>query len=142
MSKKTNAQLEEELALVKEQLKTKEEREAELTDEIKEMENRDFKAVGGRVGNNIRVLTPDEYREFSAESGLIMGRDPKVKTKCSVEELRALINSKWTPSMVMEKHGLSAEDLKQLVWKLSKAELRGSPIKYSIERDNFDRSGA
>ena len=125
---------------LKEELKSKKEKEAELTATINDMENRDFTIVDGRVGNSsILVMTPDEYRAYSKEHGRVMGRPEGTKTRCTIEELRALINSKWTPSMVMEKHGLSKEDLKQLVWKLSQSELRDTPIKYSIERDNFDR---
>ena len=121
------------MAKTKEQLAK--EKEAKLAAEINDMSN-------GLNGNmNIKVMTPDEYREYSKEKGLIMGRHPNQKTKCSIEELRALINSNWTPKMVMEKHGLSAEDLKQLVWKLSKVELRDKPIKFSIEGNFFGKEG-
>ena len=140
MAQKTKEELQEENKALAAKLSEKEEKEQQLVEEIEAMQDRDFKAVDGVVaGTNIRVMTPDEYREYSSERGLIMGRRPDVKTNCSIEELRALINSKWTPSMVMEKHGLNAEDLKQLVWKLSKKEMREKPIKYSIERDFFDR---
>ncbi len=126
--------------------KTEEEIEAEVekrvTARIEAMEDRDFRPVKGRVaGTKIRVMTPDEYKAYSAENGLIMGRKPNEKTKCGIEELRSIINSNWTPGMVMEKHGLNAEDLKQVVWKLSNSELRERAIKYSIERDNFSREG-
>jgi len=122
---------------------SKAKKEAALTKEIQEMENNTYQIVGGQVNNTkIKVFTPDEYKEYSKqEHGLIMGRHPEQKTNCSIEELRALINSNWTPKMVMEKHGMSAEDLKQLVWKLSKAELRDKPIKYSIEGNFFSREG-
>ncbi len=126
--------------------KTEAEIEAEVsrrvTKAIEDMGDRDFKAKDGRVaGTGIRVMTPDEYRIHSAKSGLIMGRKPDETTKCSIEELRALINSNWSPSMVMEKHGLDVEGLKQLIWKLSKEELREKPIKFNIERDFFGREG-
>ena len=122
--------------------KTKAQREAELSKEIAEMGNTSYEIVGGQVNNtNIKVFTPDEYKEYSASLGLIYGRKPEQKTRCTIEELRALINSGWTPSRVMEKHGLSAEDLKQLVWKLSKKELRDKPIKFSIEGNFFGREG-
>jgi uracil DNA glycosylase len=117
-------------------------KEAELAKEIAQMEENTYQIVGGQVHNTkIKVFTPDEYKEFSAQNGLIMGRHPDQKTPCSIEELRALINSNWTPKMVMEKHGMTPEDLKQLVWKLSKAELRDKPIKYSIEGNFFSREG-
>ena len=130
----------EDVAVLKKNLKHSEETEARLMAEIEEM--KDAVIVDGKVeGTDIHVFTPDEYDAYSKEKGLIMGRKPDTKTNCTIEELRALINSNWTPSMIMRKHGLSAEDLKQLVWKLSKRELRDKPIRYSIERDNFSREG-
>ena len=135
----TNAELAAENKALKAELQTKKEREAELTQAITNLEKKDFTPVEGKIGGML-VMTPDEYAAYSKENGCVMGRKIGTKTKCSIEELRALINSKWTPSMVMEKHGITAEDLKQLIWRLSKSELRGTPIKYSIERDFFDRS--
>ena len=114
----------------------------DISKDIEAMEDRDFDIVGGQVvGLNIKVMTPDEYKEYSAGNGLIMGRRPDQKTRCTIEELRALINSNWTPKMVMDKHGLTADDLKQLVWQLSKRELRDKPIKYSIEGNYFSKEG-
>jgi len=125
---------------------TEEEKEAEIerrvTERIEAMADQNFTAVGGKIaGTKITVETPDQYRESSKKRGLVMGRHPSQKTKCTVEELRALINSNWTPSMIMEKHGISAEDFKQLVWKLSKKELRDTPIRFSIERDTISQQG-
>jgi hypothetical protein len=140
------AKLRKELTNTKRELtntkKLTEEQSARLTQEIESMGDRSYDIVGGQIqGLNIKIMTPDEYREYSEENGLIMGRRPEQKTVCSIEELRALINSNWTPKMVMEKHGLTADDLKQLVWKLSKKELRDKPIKYSIEGNYFSREG-
>lgn len=84
---------------------------------------------------HIAILTTSEYAEYSKANGRIMGRKRGVKTKCSIEELRALVNSGWKPSMIMEKHGINGEEFKQLVWALSKAELRDQPLKFSIEQD-------
>ena len=119
-----------------------EEVERRLTEKIEAMADRDYTARGGKVaGTKILVQTPDEYRKSSAERGLVMGRRPDEKTNCTVEELRALINSNWTPSMIMEKHGISVEEFKQLVWKLSRKELRDRPIRFSIERDTISKEG-
>ena len=143
----TVEKLQKELTATKKELtetkKLTKEQAARLTKDIEQMGERDFQIVGGQIqGLNIKVMTPDEYREWSKEeNGLIMGRRPDQKTECTIEELRALINSNWTPKMVMEKHGLTAEDLKQLVWKLSKKELRDKPIKYSIEGNFFSKEG-
>ena len=132
MAPKSNEQLKNELEEAKA-------REAALQEQIDEMEVPEI--VDGQTPSGIKVMTAEEYGKYSKENGRIMGRLPNQKTVCSIEELRALINSNWTPSMVMEKHGIDAEELKQLVWKLSKRELRDKPIKYSIERDFFVKEG-
>ena len=129
MAPKTNAQ-------------KKAEAEAKLAQEIKDMDVPDTIERGGLdVSTGCFVFTPDEYAAYSKANGRIMGRPEGTKTKCTIEELRALINSEWTPSMIMEKHGMDAEEFKQLVWKLSKREMRGKPIKYSISRDSISREG-
>lgn len=134
-----NNKLKEQLAQTQEQ---KEASEARLMSEIEAMGEKEVSIVNGQVvGTNIKVLTPDEYREYSKSKGMVMGRLPNQKTVCSIEELRALINSKWTPSMVMEKHGITEGELQQLVWQLSKRELRAKPIKLDIKRDFFGREG-
>ena len=111
------------------------ESESRLMDILQGMED-----AGGNTDGCL-TMTPDEYKAYSASKGRIMGRLPNQKTKCSIEELRALINSDWTPSMVMEKHGMSENDLQQLIWKLSSQELRDRPIKLEIGRDFFGKEG-
>jgi hypothetical protein len=59
-----------------------------------------------------------------------MGRKQGQKTKLSTEELRVLINEKWTSEEVKDKHGLDDEELKQVVWKLSQEERLDKPIKF------------
>lgn len=76
------------------------------------------------------TLSALEYEEYSKKKGTIMGRKPDQKTAMSIEELRVLINDGWTPERVKAKHGLNDEELKQLVWKLSKAEQRERPIRF------------
>jgi len=122
----------------KEEVQAAEER---LTASIAEMKVPELTENGVEGVAGIWIGTPDEYREKCKREGTIMGRRPNQKTECTIEELRALINSNWTPSMVMEKHGIDAEEIKQLVWKLSKKELRDNPIKFSIERDFFGKEG-
>ena len=77
------------------------------------------------------VLKTSEYEKMSKDQGTTFGRKDGEKTKCTIEELRVLINSDWTPQMVMDKHGMSEEDHKQLVWKLSEAERREKPIAFT-----------
>ena len=85
--------------------------------------------------DGIMTMSATEYGEYSKANGRFFGRNPEEKTECSIEELRALINSGWTPKMIMEKHGIDSEEFKQLVWSLSKREMREKPIAYSIERN-------
>jgi len=128
-----NADLKEELGLTKQA-------EVELTIKINDMEDKDFSIVDGAIyGTKIKVLTPDQYREHSAKSGLIMGRHPKQVMAMTIEDLRAKINSKWTPKMIMEQSGMDVEAFKQLVWKLSKSELRDKPIRFSITANTIER---
>lgn len=85
---------------------------------------------GEIVEKELVVLTPTEYADYSKAKGTIMGRRPDEKTVCTTEELRILINEGWTPEQVKDKHGIDDEELKQLVWKLSKEEQRDKPIKF------------
>ena len=114
----------------------------ELAKKIDEMGDEEMVITNGVVeGTTIMVQTAAEYAEYSAQNGRYMGRKLGTKTKPTIEELRACINSNWTPKRFMDKHGLDADDLKQIVWKLSLAELRGKSIKYSIEQNFFSREG-
>lgn len=100
------------------------------------------KEYGGTGVTNkahIAVLSASEYAEYSEANGRHFGRKRGEKTVCSIEELRALINSGWKPSMIMRKHGINEEEFKQLVWKLSKSELRDRPLKFSIEQDFIEK---
>lgn len=116
--------------------------QAKLVSDIADMADNQVTIKGGQVvGTEILVLTPDEYATYSKANGRVMGRLKGTKTKPTIEELRALINSNWTPSMVMDKHGIDAEELKQLVWALSTRELRDKPIHYDIARDSFRKDG-
>lgn len=84
------------------------------------------------------TMTQPEYEEYSLAAGRTRyGGEKGVKVHATIEELRAYINSHWTPSMLMEKWQMDEEELKQLVWKLSKAELRDRPIKVNFKNDFF-----
>ena len=125
-----NAELKETIAANKSHTA---ESESRLMSMIKGMEE-----AGGDTGACL-TFTPDEYKAYSAESGLIMGRKPDQKVKCTIEELRAAINSDKTPSWLMEKTGMTENDLQQLIWRLSAKELRDNPIKLNIKRDFFGK---
>jgi len=84
---------------------------------------------------NITIFTAQEYTDYSAANGRFQGRKKGQKTKCSIEELRALINSGLKPKYIMNKHGIDKEEFKQLIWKLSEKELRAKPLKFDIDQD-------
>ncbi len=116
--------------------------EVRLTEEIEAMADSEVNIVNGQVvGTGIRVYTPDEYEAHCTEVGTVMGRKKGQKTNPTIEELRATINGNRKPSWFMRKTGISAEELKQLIWKLSKKEMRDNPIKFSIEQDFFGKEG-
>lgn len=79
----------------------------------------------------VLTMTTEEYAEYSKANGRIMGRRPDQKTKCTTQELRVLINAGWTPQMVMEKHGMSEEEHRGLIYDLSKEERLDKPISYT-----------
>lgn len=90
------------------------------------------------AGNKITIRTAEDYFEYQKSQGrTAFGGKIGEKIPISVEELRAYINSKWTPSMVMEKYQLTVDDLQQAVWKLSKKELREKPISFNIKHNVF-----
>ena len=105
-----------------------------------QMERIGESAENGDFGSCI-TMTAEEYGVYSAQKGTHMGRKLNKKTNPTIEDLRAKINSNWTPSIFMAAHGLSVEDFKQLVWKLSKKEMRDNPIRFSIERDTISQEG-
>lgn len=78
----------------------------------------------------LKVMSTLEYAEYSKANGRYMGREEGVKTKLTTDELRILMNEGWTADEVKDKHGLNDEELKQVVWKLSKEEQRDKPIKF------------
>ena len=73
---------------------------------------------------NVMVFTPDEYREWSKSQGRIMGRLPNQVTIPTEEEMRVLINSGYTRAMIMEKHGVSNEQIDRLLVSMSNKERR------------------
>jgi len=90
------------------------------------------------VSDGIQTFTAEEYAKHSLKNGRTRyGGEKGVKVKATIEELRAFINSGWKPSMLMEKWQFTAKEMEQLVWKLSKAELRDKPIVCNIKQDFF-----
>lgn len=85
--------------------------------------------------SKITIMTAEEYGEYSQANGRFEGRKKGQKTEATIEELRALINSGRKPQYMMAKWGLDEEEFKDLVWKLSKRELRDKPLRFDIKRD-------
>ena len=71
------------------------------------------KAIEGEViTSTIKTMTEDEYREYSKKNGRVMGRAEGVKTKISMEEYGVLMKEpSWSEKDIMEKHGLTNEDM-------------------------------
>jgi len=109
--------------------------ESRLVQAIEDMEQP--QVVNGQVqAAGCKVFTGDGYTED------LKRRNIKIVSKFDVETLRTFINSDWSPSMVMEKFGLTREQLQSYVWKLSELELRGDrPIKLDFKRDVFGKEG-
>ena len=93
-------------------------------------EDTEVVAIPDENSTHIKTYSSEEYKAMSKANGTSMGRKPGVKTKLSTEELRVLINEKWSAEEVKDKHGLDDEDLKQVVWKLSQEERLDKPIKF------------
>ena len=90
------------------------------------------------VKSKIQTFTAEEYGRYSIANGRTKyGGEKGVKVNTTIEELRAFINSGWKPSMLLEKWQYSEEEMKQLVWALSKAELRDKPIVCNFKQDFF-----
>ncbi len=109
--------------------------EARLVSAISDMEQP--AVINGQVQSaGCKVFYGNEYTEDLKRRGI------KIVSKFDIETLRTFINSDWSPSMVMEKFGLTKEQLQSYVWKLSEAELRGDrPIKLNFQRDVFGKEG-
>jgi len=86
----------------------------------------------------IQTFTAEEYGDYSKKNGRTRyGGEKGVKVDATIEMLRAYINSGWKPSMLLEMWQLSEEELKQLTWKLAKAELRDRQPTINYKQDFF-----
>ena len=93
---------------------------------------------GEVVSETITIRTAQEYMDYSEGQGRTkFGGEKGKKIKCSTEECRSYINAGWKPSLIMEKYQLDADDFQQLIWSLSKKELRDRPIGYDLKHDIF-----
>ena len=112
----------------------KEQAEARLVQAIDDMEKP--VVVNGQVqAEGCKIFHGNEYTEDLIKRGI------EIHSKFDIETLRTFINSDWSPSMVMEKFGISEKELQSYVFKLSKRELRDKPIKLDLRRDVFGKEG-
>lgn len=87
------------------------------------------------LSGKIVTMTTEEYQEYSEANDRFEGRKRGEKVQPTIEELRALINSGRKPQYMLRKWGISEAEFKDLVWKLSKRELRDAPLRFDIQRD-------
>lgn len=60
------------------------------------------------------VMTTQEYAQYSKENGRYMGREAGQVTELTPEEFVVLSQDNWTPKQIMDKHGISLEDLQRV----------------------------
>jgi len=73
---------------------------------------------GTVVGKQVRVMTAQEYMDYSASNGTYMGRPKGVKTLLTPEEFVVLSREDWTPKMIMDKHGIDLAELQAVADKV------------------------
>jgi len=106
--------------------------------ELKKLKEGDKPKKKDKPEKLFQTFTSVEYEMYSLKNGRTRyGGEKGVKVKATIEELRAFINSGWKPSMLIEKWQFTEKELTQLVWKLSKAELRDKPIACNFKQDFF-----
>ena len=81
------------------------------------------------VGDNtVKVFRGDEYSEWSKANGLIDGRHPDQVIRFSLEALGVYISEGKSRQWVMNKYGISPEDLQAMLINLSNLERRDKVI--------------
>lgn len=86
------------------------------------------KARDKGTGGKPMVMTPDEYKQWSAEQGRYMGRKEGQKIVPPIEEVRMAIKAGSTKSDMMYKWGLSKDEVNNLIVRLARSERRERPI--------------
>ncbi len=135
LAEQDKADADKEIAELKTAVGLSAESEKRLLAELENMEAP--QVIDGKVqAVGCRIFKGNEFTEYLHAKGI------KIVSKFDIETLRTFINSDWTPSMVMDKFGLSEAQLQSYVWKLSTQERRGDrPIKLDFKRDLFGREG-
>lgn len=92
---------------------------------------------GTVVGSGSMVMTAQEYADYSKANGRINGRNPDQKTPMSAEEFVTLHSSGWTPKMMMDKHGLTLEELQNVASKVHLIMQLNRPIQVTNQSIKF-----
>lgn len=74
--------------------------------------------TGGKVNVTMR-MSVNEYREYSAKKGKIMGRKVDQVIFPTEEELRVYINTGYNRAMLKERYGMNDEQLDVALRKMS-----------------------
>lgn len=69
---------------------------------------------GDVIAPTFLTLKASEYAEYSKENGRYMGREAGESTELSPEEFVVLSQDNWTPKQIMDKHGITLEQLQQV----------------------------
>jgi len=92
---------------------------------------------GTIVGSGCMVMTASEYDAYSKSNGRIFGREVDAKTPMTSEEFVVLHNSGWSPKMMMDKHGLTLEELQNVASNVAKIQQLARPIKVTEKLIQF-----
>lgn len=81
------------------------------------------KAINGTVvKGSITRYKAEDYKAMSKKNGTVMGRKKGQKTKLRPEELRILLNERWSVEDIMDKHGITPAEFANIKKLLAKSE--------------------
>ena len=68
--------------------------------------------VNAEIVGEVKTYTALEYQELCKKNGTVWGRAKGQKTKLTAEEYIVLSNNpEWNDKSIMDKHGISADEL-------------------------------
>lgn len=78
---------------------------------------------------SIKVMTADEYRKYSKDNGTVMGRKKGQVIKPNAEEVYMMVKHGYTMEDIMEKYGITENQVNMIVIELSKKTQFTKPFK-------------